>query len=78
MLKTQKPVDISLALPHYRARNQPVDHRLAMFISTESSPIKLKVVCAISPLVVSYLNNISAALCLAASFSLISEPPRPT
>jgi len=47
MLKTSKPIDISLALPHYRARNQPVDHRLAMFISTETSPIKLKVCRAI-------------------------------
>jgi len=46
MLKTPKPIDISLALPHYRARNQPVDHRLAMFVSNETSPIKLKVVSA--------------------------------
>jgi len=38
-----KPVDLSLILPHYRARHQPVDHRMSMFIGNESGPIKLKI-----------------------------------
>lgn len=37
-------VDLSLALPHYRARNQPVEHRMNMFIGSEVAPIKVKVV----------------------------------
>ena len=40
----QLPIDLSLILPHYRARNQPVDHRMAMFVANDSAPIKLKVV----------------------------------
>ncbi|KAG1790878.1 uncharacterized protein HD556DRAFT_666591 [Suillus plorans] len=65
MLKTSKPIDISLALPHYRARNQPVDHRLAMFISTETSPIKLKVVSVTSSLAAPCLNIFSQSQCRA-------------
>ncbi|KAG6845723.1 hypothetical protein H0H87_004989 [Tephrocybe sp. NHM501043] len=38
-----KPIDLSLVLPHYRARNQPVDHRMGMFIGSDSAPIKVKV-----------------------------------
>lgn len=41
---THKPVDLSLVLPHYRARNQPIEHRMSMFVGNESYPIKLKVV----------------------------------
>ena len=41
----RKPTDLSLILPHYRARHQPVDHRMSMFVSTAStSPMRLKVV----------------------------------
>jgi hypothetical protein len=39
-----KPIDISLALPHYRARNQPVDHRMCMFIGGETAPIRARIV----------------------------------
>ncbi|KAF9466268.1 hypothetical protein BDZ94DRAFT_1251551 [Collybia nuda] len=38
-----KPIDLSLALPHYRARYQPVDHRMSMFVGSESAPIRVKV-----------------------------------
>lgn len=38
-----KSIDVSLALPHYRARNQPVDHRMSMFIGGEIAPIKARV-----------------------------------
>ncbi|KAJ7168295.1 hypothetical protein C8R43DRAFT_1085695 [Mycena crocata] len=38
-----KPVDLSLVLPHYRARNQPIEHRMSMFVGSESYPMKLKV-----------------------------------
>ncbi|KAG6808496.1 hypothetical protein H0H92_003958 [Tricholoma furcatifolium] len=37
------PIDLALVLPHYRARNQPIDHRMGMFIGSESAPIKVKV-----------------------------------
>ena len=38
-------IDVSLVLPHYRARNQPYDHRLGMYVGSDSSaPIKVKVV----------------------------------
>jgi len=39
----QIPIDLSLILPHYRARNQPIDHRFSMFVANDSAPIKLKV-----------------------------------
>ncbi|KAF8556939.1 hypothetical protein OG21DRAFT_1505979 [Imleria badia] len=34
---------MSLVIPHYRARQQPVDHRLHMFIAATAAPVKLKV-----------------------------------
>jgi len=37
------PLDLSLILPHYRARNQPVEHRMSMFVANDNEPIKLKV-----------------------------------
>ncbi|KAG9318184.1 hypothetical protein JVU11DRAFT_263 [Chiua virens] len=43
ILETQEPVDLSLAIPHYRARQQPVDHRLNMFVATTSASVKLKI-----------------------------------
>ncbi|KAF8955438.1 hypothetical protein BDZ97DRAFT_1857749 [Flammula alnicola] len=39
----QKPIDLTLILPHYRARNQPVDHRMTMSVVNDDAPIKLKV-----------------------------------
>ncbi|KAJ7043106.1 hypothetical protein C8F04DRAFT_944277 [Mycena alexandri] len=38
-----KPFDLSLVLPHYRARNQPIEHRMSMFLGNESYPMKVKV-----------------------------------
>lgn len=35
---------MSLVIPHYRARQQPVDHRLNMFIAAIAAPVKLKIV----------------------------------
>ncbi|KAF9244237.1 hypothetical protein BU15DRAFT_71793 [Melanogaster broomeanus] len=43
ILETQEAIDMSLVIPHYRARHQPVDHRLNMFVSDEVAPVKLKV-----------------------------------
>jgi hypothetical protein len=37
------PLDLSLILPHYRARNQPVDHRMSMFVANDTEHIKLKI-----------------------------------
>ncbi|KAF8810104.1 hypothetical protein BYT27DRAFT_7162215 [Phlegmacium glaucopus] len=39
----QLPIDLNLILPHYRARNQPVEHRMTMFVANDSAPIKLKI-----------------------------------
>ncbi|KDQ59595.1 hypothetical protein JAAARDRAFT_626254 [Jaapia argillacea MUCL 33604] len=37
-------VDVSLILPHYRARNQPLDHRLGMFIAgSNGGDLKVKI-----------------------------------
>jgi len=38
-----KPIDLSLTLPHYRARNQPVDHRMSMFVGSGTAPVRVKV-----------------------------------
>ncbi|KIY66047.1 hypothetical protein CYLTODRAFT_423772 [Cylindrobasidium torrendii FP15055 ss-10] len=37
----QAPVDVTLVLPHYRARNQPLGHRLALFVGNDSG-VKVK------------------------------------
>lgn len=40
-----RPIDVSLVLPHYRARNQPLDHRLSMYVGNDNADsIKVKVV----------------------------------
>ncbi|KAF4578473.1 hypothetical protein EYR40_001379 [Pleurotus pulmonarius] len=39
----QSPVDVELVLPHYRARNQPVDHRMSMMVSNDAGSLKVKV-----------------------------------
>jgi len=40
----RRPIDISLVLPHFRARNQPLEHRLGMYVGNDSAePIKVKV-----------------------------------
>jgi hypothetical protein len=44
-----KPIDTSLALPHYRARSQPIGHRLNLFVGTDSADIKVKVVSRQQP-----------------------------
>ncbi|KAJ8468661.1 hypothetical protein ONZ51_g9496 [Trametes cubensis] len=45
-----RPIDVSLVLPHYRAHNQPYDHRLSMFVGTESgSSVKVKVCRKFTP-----------------------------
>ncbi|KAH9915804.1 uncharacterized protein BXZ73DRAFT_92579 [Epithele typhae] len=40
----KQPIDTSLIMPHFRAHAQPLDHRLSMYVGTESAaPIKVKV-----------------------------------
>ncbi|KAF4615369.1 hypothetical protein D9613_003268 [Agrocybe pediades] len=39
----QHSLDLSLILPHYRARHQPVDHRMSMLVANDHEPMKLKV-----------------------------------
>ncbi|KAJ7063516.1 hypothetical protein C8F01DRAFT_80577 [Mycena amicta] len=43
-----KPVDLSLVLPHFRARNQPLDQKISMYVANEACPIKLKVCRSVS------------------------------
>lgn len=41
---SRQNVDASLVLPHFRARNQPLDHRLSMLVANHGAdPIKVKV-----------------------------------
>ena len=48
---TSESIDLSLVLPHYRARNQPVHHRLNLFVGQDAGSLKLKVVrlCCAAP-----------------------------
>ncbi|TFK72143.1 hypothetical protein BDN72DRAFT_836523 [Pluteus cervinus] len=39
----REPIDLSLVLPHYRARNQPIDERMTMFVGSDMGPIKVKI-----------------------------------
>jgi len=55
ILETQESIDMSLVIPHYRARQQPVDHRLNMFIAATTTPVKLKV-CRPAPRCKFYLE----------------------
>ena len=51
--RRSSPIDVSLVLPHYRAKNQPVDHRLGMYVGNDSNDaIKVKVVRAVVLIVV--------------------------
>ncbi|KIL68551.1 hypothetical protein M378DRAFT_8607 [Amanita muscaria Koide BX008] len=43
MSHMQKPIDMSLILPHYRARHQPVNHLMSMFVASETSHMRLKI-----------------------------------
>lgn len=38
------PVDLTLIMPHYRALNQPIDHKMSMFVVNRFGSTKLKVV----------------------------------
>ncbi|KAI0648310.1 hypothetical protein C8Q79DRAFT_906213 [Trametes meyenii] len=45
-----RSIDVSLVLPHYRAHNQPYDHRLSMYVGSESgSSIRAKVCRKFTP-----------------------------
>src|SRR5687768_9016203 len=41
------PTDVDLMLPHYRARHQPIDHRMSMCVAGQSESIKLRVVSSV-------------------------------
>jgi hypothetical protein len=45
----ERPVDVSLVLPHYRARNQPTGHRMSMYIHSRAE-IKSTIVSADPPI----------------------------
>ncbi|EIN08011.1 hypothetical protein PUNSTDRAFT_144470 [Punctularia strigosozonata HHB-11173 SS5] len=38
-----RPVDVTLTLPHYRARNQPLNHRMRMYVGSSTGHIKARV-----------------------------------
>ncbi|TFY74342.1 hypothetical protein EWM64_g9670 [Hericium alpestre] len=39
----EHPIDLSLMLPHYRAHNQPIGHRMGMYLHSERHEIKARV-----------------------------------
>ena len=43
-IENEKAVDVSLVLPHHRARTQPLDYRMNMHVASEDGDIKVKVV----------------------------------
>lgn len=43
----EHPVDLSLVLPHYRARNQPTGHRMSMFVHSRGE-LKSMIVSAVN------------------------------
>ena len=45
-IENEKAVDVSLVLPHHRARTQPLDYRMNMHVASEEGDIKVKVVRA--------------------------------
>jgi len=43
-IENEKAVDVSLVLPQHRARTQPLDYRMNMYVASEEGDIKVKVV----------------------------------
>ncbi|KAH8833901.1 hypothetical protein DL96DRAFT_1578792 [Flagelloscypha sp. PMI_526] len=43
-----KAVDVDLVLPHFRAKNQPADHRLNIYLANYLGPIKAKICRSVS------------------------------
>jgi len=44
VIENEKAVDVSLVLPHHRARTQPLDYRMNMHVAGEEGDMKIKVV----------------------------------
>ena len=44
IIENEKAVDVSLVLPHHRARTQPLDYRMNMHVAGEEGDMKVKVV----------------------------------
>ena len=44
VIENEKAVDVSLVLPHHRARTQPLDYRMNMHVAGEEGDMKVKVV----------------------------------
>lgn len=44
IIENEKAVDVSLVLPHHRARTQPLDYRMNMHVAGEEGDMKIKVV----------------------------------
>jgi hypothetical protein len=40
-----QPIDLTLVMPHYRARNQPIEHKMSALLEAVDAPIKAKIVC---------------------------------
>lgn len=38
-----QPIDLTLVMPHYRARNQPVEHKMSVLLESVDAPIKAKI-----------------------------------
>jgi len=59
--QVDRTIDLALVLPHCRARHQPPEHRMNMFVGAESRPVDLKVVSrtSISVLRIYLMKSIS-------------------
>ncbi|KAH9999099.1 hypothetical protein BJV77DRAFT_1064570 [Russula vinacea] len=84
----EHPVDLSLVLPHYRARNQPTGHRMSMFVHSRNE-IK-SMVCrqsfrtpfflcvhssSTAPVTLCLPSDFSGKICLSSSQSKVSLSP---
>jgi hypothetical protein len=54
-IENEKAVDVSLVLPHHRARTQPLDYRMNMHVASEEGAVKVKVVS--TPLLINALDT---------------------
>lgn len=65
---------MDLILPYHRARNQPADHRMNMFVGTEGGPVKLKVVSK-PLLLVKLRHNLLHTVSELLSFQILPRNP---
>lgn len=68
------PIDVSLAMPPHRPRHQPEHHRTSMLLSSESGPIRAKVVSLSLPNTSIFLPEKSSWILLVTAGPTLLEP----